>query len=217
VRWRTEKDGIPPSGRLISSPDDVEARYGTKQTTAGGGYKVPVTEPCEDDAPHIITHGETTAGPVSDGAATLRIHQALKRHGLLPTTHSVDTGDLDAELWLTRPREDRVARLGPMRADGQGHARAAPGVDASHCQIDWAPQRATCPGGSTSVSWTPAVEDRTHEVVKMKGSRQDCQPWASRAHGTRAKRRTITGRRQAHHVAWQAARARETSAASTTE
>jgi transposase len=98
VRWRTETEGVAPSGLFISSPYDVEARYGKKHTTSWVGYKVHVTETCEGDAPHIITHVETTAGPVSDGAATPRIHQALERQGLLPTTHIVDTGYLDAEL-----------------------------------------------------------------------------------------------------------------------
>jgi transposase len=181
------------------------------------GYKVHVTETCEDDAPHLITHVETTAGPVSDGAATPRIHQGLDRQGLLPTTHIVDTGYLDAELLVTSQREYRVDLLGPMRADGQWQAQAAQGFDASQFQIDWEQQRATCPGGYTSLSWTPAVDDRTNEVVKIKFSMQDCQPCASRAHCTRAKRRTITVRRQDHHVALQAARARETSTAYTTE
>jgi transposase len=176
-----------------------------------------VTETCEDDAPHRITHVETTAGPVSDGAATPHIHQALDRQGLLPTTHLVDTGDLDAELLVTSQREYRVDLLGPMRADGQWQAQAAQGFDASHVQIDWEQQRATCPGGYTSISWTPAVDDRTHEVVKIKFSMKDCQPCASQVHCTRAQRRTITVRRQDHHVAWQATRARETSPAYTTE
>jgi transposase len=164
-----------------------------------------------------MTHVETTAGPVSDGAATPHIHQALERQGLLPSTHIVDTGDLDAARLVTSQREYNVDRLGPMRADGQWPARAAQGFDASHFQIDGEQQRATCPGGYTSVSWTPAVDDRTNEVVKIKCSMKDCQPCASRVHCTRAKRRTITVRRQDHHVALQAARARETSAAYTTE
>jgi DDE family transposase len=215
--WRTDNEGIPPSGLLIRSPDDVEARYGKKQTTSWVGYTVHVTETCEDDAPHLITHVETTAGPVSDGAATPRIHQALARQGLLPTTPIVDTGSLDAELLVTSQREYNVDLLGPLRADCKWQAQAAQGFAASHFQIDWEQQRATCPNGYTSVSWTPAVDDRTHEVVKIKCSMKDCQPCASRVPCTRAKRRTLTMRRQAHHVALQAARARETSAAYTAE
>lgn len=150
MRWRTEKEGVPPSGLLISSLVDVEARYGNKQTTSWVGYKVHVTETCEDEAPHSITHVETAAGPGSDGAATPHIHQALDRRGLLPTTLIVDTGDLDAELLVTSEREYSVDLLGPMRADGQWHAQAAQGFDASHFQIDGEQQRATCPGGYTS-------------------------------------------------------------------
>jgi transposase len=147
VRWRTEQEGIPPSGLFISWPYNVEARYGNKPTTSWVGYTVHVTETCEDAAPHLMTHVETTAGPVSAGAATPHIHQALDRQGLLPTTPIVDTGDLDAELLVTSAREYRVDRLGPMRADGPWHAQAAQGCDASHFQIDWDQQRATCPGG----------------------------------------------------------------------
>jgi DDE family transposase/tRNA synthetase class I (W and Y) len=168
-------------------------------------------------APHILTHVETTAGPVSDGAATPHIHQALARQGLWPTTPIVDPGDLDAELLVTSQREYRVDRLGPMRADCTWQAQAAQGFDASPFQIDGEQQRARCPGGYTSISWPPAVDDRTNEVVKIKFSMKDCQPCANRVHCTRAKRRTITVRRQDHHVALQAARARETSAAYTTE
>jgi transposase len=217
VHGRTEQEGIPPSGRLSSAPYEVEARYGNKQTTSWVGYTIHGTETCEDDAPHLMTHVETTAGPVSDGAATPHIHQALECHGLLPTTPIVETGDLDAERLVPSQREYRVERLGPMRADGQWPAQAAQGCDASHFQIAWEQQRAMCPGGYTSISWTPAVDDRTHEVVKLKFSMKDCQPCASRVPCTRAKRRTIIVRRQDHHAALQAARARAISAAYTTE
>jgi hypothetical protein len=158
-----------------------------------------------------------TIMPYSDGAATPHIHPALERQGLLPTTPIVDTGDLDAELLVTSPHEYSVDLRSPLCADGQWPAQAAQGLDASHFQIDGEQPRATCPGGYTSSSWTPAVDDRTHEVVKIKFSMKDCQPCAHRVHCTRAKRRTITVRRQEHHVALYAARVRETSAASTTE
>jgi transposase len=96
---------MPPSGLLISSPSDVEARYGQKQTTSWVGDTVQGTETGEDDAPHLMTPVETTAGPVSDGAAPPHLQQALERRGLLPTRPIVATGDLDAELLVTSPRE----------------------------------------------------------------------------------------------------------------
>jgi Transposase DDE domain len=217
VRWRTEKEGIPSAGLFISSPYDVEARYAKKHTTSWVGYKVHVTETCDDDAPHLITHVETTAGPVADGEVTPRIHQALARKSVLPAPHSVDTGYLDAELLVTSQREYDVDLLGPTRADYKWQAQAAQGFDANSFHIDWEQQQAICPGGHPSSSWTPAVDNRSNEVVKIKFSVKDCQPCPSREHCTRAQRRTITVRRQEHHLALQAARARETSAEYTTE
>ena len=217
IRWRTEDEGIPPAGTFISSPYDTEARYAKKHTTSWVGYKVHVTETCEDDAPHVITHVETTAGPVADGAVTPRIHEALAHTGLLPRTHIVDTGYLDAALLATSQREYGVDLLGPTRPDYKWQAQAAQGFDVSHFQIDWAHHQATCPGGCTSLRWTPAVDDRAHAVVKIKFSMKDCQPCPHRVDCTRAKRRTITVRCEEHYGALQAARARETSAAYTTE
>ena len=37
VRWRTDEDGVPPARLFISSPHDVEARYGKKSTTTWVG------------------------------------------------------------------------------------------------------------------------------------------------------------------------------------
>jgi hypothetical protein len=216
-RGRTATAGMPPSGRLSRSPDDVEARYGNKPTTSWGGDTVQVTATGADEAPPLMTPVETTAGPVRAGAATPPSQQALARHGLWPTTPLVETGDLDAARLGTSPRAYRVDRLGPRRAAGPWHARAAQGCDARPCQSAWEQPRATGPGGYPRVRWTPTVEDRPTEVVTIKVSMQACQPCARRVHGPRATRRPITGRRPEHHVAWPAARARETSAASTTE
>jgi transposase len=78
--------------------------------------------------------------------------------------------------------------------------------------MDWEHHQATCPGGRTSISWTPAVDDRAHAVVKIQFSTQDCQPCPHRVDCTRAQRRTITVRCEEHDGALHAARARETSA-----
>ena len=61
VRWRTDKDGLPPAARFISSPYDADAHYARKHTTSWVGYKVHLTETCEDDTPNLITNVATTA------------------------------------------------------------------------------------------------------------------------------------------------------------
>jgi transposase len=217
VHWRTEKEGIPPAGLFISSPYDVEAHYAKKQTTSWVGYKVHVTETCDDDAPHLIPHVETTAGPGADGEVTPRIHHALARQGVLPATHIVDTGYLDAELLVTSQREYGINLLGPTRANYHWQAQAAQGFDASSFAIDWDQRQARCPCGHLSASWTPTVDKRKNAVVQIQFSIKDCQPCPSRAQCTRAPRRMLTIRRQEHYLALQAARARETSAAYTAD
>src|SRR5262245_1016777 len=132
--------------------------------------KVHVTETCDDDAPHLITHVETTAGPVADGKVTPRIHHALERKGVLPATHIVDTGYLDAELLVTSQRDYGVDLLGPTRANYHWQARAAQGFDASSFAIDWDQRQARCPCGHFSASWTPTVDKRKNEVVQVQFS-----------------------------------------------
>jgi Transposase DDE domain len=60
-------------------------------------------------------------------------------------------------------------------------------------------------------SWTPAIDNRKNEVVKIKFSMKDCQGCPSRSlctHSTRYPRRSITVRPEFHHQALQRARAR---------
>lgn len=59
LRWRTAEVGTPPSSLMINSPYDLDAHYAKKRTTSWIGYKVHITETCEDDTPHLITHVET--------------------------------------------------------------------------------------------------------------------------------------------------------------
>jgi len=135
IRWRGSAD-IPPSAVFISSPHDGDAHYARKRTTQWVGYKVHVTETCDDDLPHLITNVATTAGPTADGEVTPAIHAALKERDLLPSTHIVDTGFLDAALLVTSQADYGVALLGPTRGDYRWQARAGEGFDAQHFRID---------------------------------------------------------------------------------
>jgi transposase len=211
IRWRTEAEGIPPSSVFISSPYDDEARYAKKRATSWVGYKVHLTETCEDDAPHLISHVATTPAPIADGDVTPQIHHDLRDQDLLPGKHLADTGYVDAELLVRSRQEYGVDLIGPTRADYKWQAKAAAGFAASAFVIDWKGQQATCPEGRTSSSWTPAVDRGHNEVITIKFARKDCQACPSRAHCTRGKRRTITVRPQNQYLALQAARSRETS------
>lgn len=209
IRWRTDADGFPPSALFISSPYDLEARYAKKGSTSWVGYKVHLTETCDDGAPHLITNVVTTPAPISDGEATPKVHQALQAKDLLPDKHLVDTGYVDAELLVaSRDRYD-VDLLGPTRPDYKWQAKAGNGYASSAFRIDWDSRQATCPEGRPSASWTPAVDRGHNEVIKVKFSAADCQSCPSRSQCTKGRNRTITIRPQEQYVALQMARSRE--------
>jgi transposase len=211
VQWRTEADGVPPARRFLSSPYDVEARLGKKDTTTWVGYKVHLTETCEDEAPHLIVHVATTPAPVADGDVTPAIHEELRDADLLPGKHTVDTAYVDAELLVTSRREYGVDLIGPTRPDYRWQSKAGEGFAARDFAIDWEREQATCPEGRTSVSWTPAVDRGHNDVIKIKCSAKDCGKCAAHARCTEARRRSVTIRPREQYEALQAARSRESS------
>jgi len=209
ICWRTEQEGIPPSSAFISSPYDTEARYAKKGTTSWIGYKVHLTETCEDDTPHLITHVATTTGPVADGEVTPHVHEALQGKNLLPNKHLVDTGYVDAELLVTSREKYEVDLVGPTRSDYKWQAKAGEGFAAHDFRVDWDQQRATCPEGKISTGWSPAVDRGHNHVIKVKFSARDCGSCPARAKCTTGQRRSITLRPQEQYLALQVARARE--------
>jgi hypothetical protein len=177
------------------------------------GCKVHLTETCDDDLPHLITHVETTIGPAADGAAPPQSHAALQQRGLLPGTHIVDIGFLDAQLFVESRTDYGIDLLGLTRLDDHWQAREGAGFDSQHFQIDWDQQQATCPAGKASICWTPAVDNRGNAVVKVKFSSKDCRRCDYISQCVRSKkrypRRTLTIRPQPQYQALQVARQRE--------
>src|SRR5512135_1411688 len=86
------KEDLPPSSLRQDSPYDPEAHYGNKRTTTWTGYKVHLTETCEENQVHLITHVETTIATVPDSEVTASIHETLAKKDLLPDDHLVDAG-----------------------------------------------------------------------------------------------------------------------------
>jgi transposase len=87
----------------------------------------------------------------------------------------VDTGFLDAVLLIESRDNYGVDLLGPTRLDYHWQAQAGAGFDARHVQIDGDQQQATCPAGKTSISWTPAIDNRKKAVMRVKVSTKACR------------------------------------------
>jgi transposase len=216
LHWR-EPENLPPAAQFISSPSDAEAHDARQYTTPWVGDKVHLTESCEEDLPHLITHVDTTSGPAADGAATPTMHTALPQRDLLPGTHIVDTGFLDAALLVKRRADYGVDLLGPTRLDYHWQARARAGCDAQPFRIDGDQQHAICPAGKTSTGGMPALDHRGNPVIQVRFATKDCRRCEHLAHGMRATkrypRRTLTLRPPSQYQARQAARQREATGA----
>jgi transposase len=63
-----EGDGLPPGHRRIASPYDLDARWGVKREELWLGYKLHITETC-DDAPPCSCRPATGAGSRGSGRA----------------------------------------------------------------------------------------------------------------------------------------------------
>jgi transposase len=74
--------------------------------------------------------------------------------------------------------------------------------------IDWEHEQARCPQGQTSSSWTPTWT-RNQEIIKIKFGFAICGACPVRSQCTKAKRRSLSVRRQEAHFALDAARQRE--------
>src|SRR3954468_21183968 len=99
---------------LITSPYDAEARYSTKSGTEWVGYKVQITETCDEQLPHLIVNVETTPATTSDDNMAEVIHQSLAAKDLLPTEHLVDKGYTDAGALIESQEQHGVALVGPV-------------------------------------------------------------------------------------------------------
>lgn len=212
-RWR-QADDTPPPAQLIHSPYDVEARYSLKRGVPWVGYKVHMSETCDDDTPHVITHVETTLATTPDDNQLPTIHAALERKGLLPGEHLVDCGYTDAEILVASAEQYGVTIIGPVAADPSWQARTGTGFANAAFTIDWAAKQATCPQGHQSRKWHPEQDVSGQEVIQIRFAKKVCDACSVRARCTKAKRgpRTVTVRPQGYHEALQAARQRQTTA-----
>src|SRR5258708_37356234 len=87
-------DESQPCQRLRSStlPMTLTRARAAKRTTLWVGYKVHFTQTCDEDAPHLITHVETSQAPITDEHSLSAIHADLAERELLPDQHLVDAG-----------------------------------------------------------------------------------------------------------------------------
>ncbi len=185
-RWRSGTE-LPPVGERLQSPYDPEVHYSTKRQLEWSGYKVHVTEVCDADAAHLITHILTCPAMQPDMASTAAIHRHLADKGLLPAEHFVDAGYVDADLLVASQRDHAVSLEGPVRAMPTRSTEAEQAYEQRHFAIDWENEKVTCPQGKTSVTWRAGRDDTGAARFRAVFSRTECGTCQARSLCTSSK------------------------------
>jgi transposase len=179
VRFK-EKEELPPAAEGIESPYDLDARYRSRYETAWTGYLVHLTETCEEDELHLITHVATTEATVHEVQKTEAIQQALVEKELPPGEHIVDSAYIDAELLVTSRQAQGITLVGPLRPNNSWQTQVAGAYTLDQFEVDWERQQARCPQGKPSASWHERSV-KTGTAVFVRFHREDCLNCAARA------------------------------------
>jgi transposase len=212
--WREVRD-MPSPAELIASPYDPEARDSTKREIEWVGYKVHLTETCDEDTPHVIVNVETTPATTPDDHMVEVVHASLAPRDLLPTEHLVDKGYTDPHVLVDSQRDHAVTIIGPVADDPSWQARAGQGFDKSQFLVDWERQVVTCPAGKQSISWLPNTYPKNGMTWEVRLARKDCAPCVYRSQCTKARKepRLVGLQAREQYEALQAARQRQTTEA----
>jgi transposase len=210
VRLRAKDEPPPPATEPVESPYDPEARFRTRSGTSWVGYVVHLSEACEDDGAHLITHALTTVATVHEARCTEAIHRALLDKGLVPGEHLVDAAYVDAEL-LVRGREELgIDLVGPPRPNPSWQGKVEGGYTLDRFEVDWDARRVRCPQGKLSSAWSPQVDHAGAPYVSVMFRKANCGACPARPLCTRAEHqaRHLKLPPRAEHAALRAARER---------
>jgi transposase len=210
ICWR-ESGNLPPGELLIQSPYDPEARFSQKRQTTWKGYKVHLTETCDEKRPALITNVETTPSTLPDISVTEKIHANLSAKNLLPREHFLDVGYIDADLIISSQERHGIELIGPVRPDTTWQGRAEIGFEVACFRIAWEHKSVICPQGRKSQIWSESHDTHDNPVLHVRFALEDCRSCAYRSNCTRSQSgpRALKLRVQKQHEALQQARTRQ--------
>jgi transposase len=199
-------DDLPPSAVVVSSPYDADARYSKERETIWTGYKIHVTETCDEDTPNIVTDVGTTV----DHAVTGAVQRRLARRSLTPREHLVDTAYVPADHLVTSRTTHDCTLLGPIHETYSWQTRAGEGFGAAQFVVDWEREPATCSQGKTSKIWKPIKDSGGHDTINIRFDYEDRRDCSVRQHCVSSSReRALLIRPQPPYEALHEARGRQ--------
>jgi len=157
---------------VIESPHETEARYATKRGQGWIGYKIQVTESCDDDRPHLVVDLEPTAALDNDSPELAHIQARLQKQGTTPSEQYVDQGYMSGKN-LVNSAELGICLMGIPLSD----TRRPEGFRQADFCIDEEKQQAICPAGQTSSVWSqrPARHGGDPPAIQVRFDAQTCQ------------------------------------------
>ena len=201
---------MPEGARRIESPYEIEARYSTKRAMSWVGYKVHLTESCDEGLPHLITDVHTTAATATDVKQLAPIQRRLAASGMLPAEQLADSSYVCGSN-LVSSHLRQIDLIGPAFKDNTWQAKAGEGFDVANFRIDWDNKTVSCPQERQSIRWSETKTARGRSMIHIDFSPDDCSACPSRSSCTRAKDlpRTLTLQPREEHEAIQFARKRQ--------
>ena len=212
-----EGDGLPPGHARIASPYDLDARRGVKREEFWLGYKLHVTETCDDPPACTCRPDAVAAGARAGRDGHAREHDQGCAQLVFPNliTHVATTDATVTDTQMTAAICGHLTEksLAPGRHYlDSGYLSAALMVSAlttwgialigplladtsaqarADFAADYDAQTVTCPQGKTSASWTPCTQHGKDAIVAT-FSAADCGPCPARALCTADRRRQLT-------------------------
>jgi transposase len=175
-----DKSELPPASKQLVSPYEQEARYAHNHQKDWVGYKIHLTETCEEDKPHLIVDVQTTPATVPDEKVTLHIYQKLAGRALLPSKHYIDGGYANAEVVVKAKEEYAITVIGPLQAETTWQARAGEGFSQGDFKVDWQAEKVICPQGKESAQWKVGYRRsrsglEEFELIRIRFGDKDCK------------------------------------------
>lgn len=173
----------------LNSPYDLDARFAVKRETKWLGYKVHLTETCDqrEDAPQLILQVTTTQAPAHDSSQLAAIVGEIRQQGDGAAEHYVDQGYTSGEQ-LAEQAEAGTEIIGPVAVPRSWQQQKQDGLTVEDFVLDWQQQMATCPAGKTSRRWYERLDKRGQRVVAIQFATADCASCALREQCTHSRR-----------------------------
>jgi transposase len=200
AHWRAGP--VVTSADRVISPYDPEARSSRKRETKWVGYKVHLSETCDQDPnrPQVITNVYTSTATEHDSQALETTLQQRREKGLAPAQEYVDQG-YPSGTQLVKQRALGTEIVGPVPAEGGWQVHQPDGYSLKDFEVNWQTRQARCPQGQTSLKWSARLDTRGQPVEFIRFPKGACQHCPVRDQCTTAEQRTLTLNVQGAHEA----------------